>query len=492
MTSPHRSVYRRLTASVPLLITVIVHVVLIAIAGYFFVSEQIIGKKRAFEAAAASEPSVAQKQIEHRIQVARKGGGSASASPVSAARIFSTAENALQMPAMPDLPSVGASSLSGMGFGAGMGGVGTGTGYNTGLGSNVGLGGRGFMSMSFLGVTNQRVSKVTFIVDISTTLMDIRKGGFRAFEILRYEITRLVSTLPPSNEFNVVLFDNSSIRLFASELKPATVANKTAFFEWMKPINSDLQSLGMRSIPPASPRWTRPPAENLKLDPEYRPAYWTNALHAALEQKPDTVFLITGSASPGSKEASQEELDRKYEARKRYVAELIREGYDLPAIAKARSKAAAKLRAEFDDINRTLVAQKKDPFIIQDIRRVLAPDFQAALKRAGFTLKVDPTGWTDKTGNLMWDTPSSDVVTRGTEGKTSADFADAISHIAKLQFGLLRERASINTFLFAGPTESNEEAQKNLSALSARNSGKFTVLTTKRLEEITQNSKGEK
>ena len=43
-----------------------------------------------------------------------------------------------------------------------------------------------------------------------------------------------------------------------------------------------------------------------------------------------------------------------------------------------------------------------------------------------------------------------------------------------------------------GPTESTEEAQKNLSALSARNSGKFTVLTTKRLEEITQNSKGEK
>jgi hypothetical protein len=322
-------------------------------------------------------------------------------------------------------------------------------------------------------------------VDISTSLMDIRKGGFRAFEILRHEITRLVSTLPPSNEFNVILFDSSSIRLFSTELRPATVANKSAFFEWIKPINADLQSLGMRSIPASSPRWNSKPAESLKLDPEYRPPYWANTIHAALEQKPDTVFLITGSVSPGSKEASQEELNRKYESRKKYIADLLREGYDLPAIAKARSKATAKLRAEFDAINRTLVAQKKDPFVIQDIRRVTAPDFQAALKRAGFSLKVDPTGWTDKAGNLMWDTPSTDIVTRGTEGKTSAEFTDAISHIAKLQFGLLRERASINTFLFTGPTESNEEAQKNLSALSSRNGGKFTVLTTKRLEEIT-------
>ncbi|HEY9248967.1 MAG TPA: hypothetical protein VIO38_07535 [Rariglobus sp.] len=45
MSSPHPNLYRRVTASVPLLVTVIVHVVLIAIAGYFVVSEQIIGRK---------------------------------------------------------------------------------------------------------------------------------------------------------------------------------------------------------------------------------------------------------------------------------------------------------------------------------------------------------------------------------------------------------------------------------------------------------------
>ncbi|MDF3056531.1 MAG: hypothetical protein K0R17_746 [Rariglobus sp.] len=491
MSSQPRTLYRRLTASVPLLITVIVHVVLVAVAGYF-VTEQLIGKKKTFEASAASEPSIAQKQVEHRLQVARKAGGSASASPVSAARIFSTAENALQMPAMPDLPSVGASALSGMGFGKGMGAVGTGTGYGTGLGASLGTGGRGFMSMSFLGVTNQRASKVIFIVDISSGLMDIRKGGFRAFEILRHEISRLVSTLPPSNEFNVILFDSTSIRLFAGELTPATVGNKTAFFEWIKPINADLQSLGMRSIPASSPRWSNSAPEDLKLDPEYRPPFWAGAIHAALQQKPDTVFLITGSVSPGSREASQEKLDRDYEGRRKRVAELLREGYDLAAIAQARGKALGKLRAEFDEVNRQLVARKKDPFIIQSINRVLDADFQAALKKAGFSLKLDTTGWTDKQGKPMWDTPSSADVKRAKAGKVPAEFSDAIDHIARLQFGLVRERASINTFLFVGPEEGDEKGQKNLSALSSRNGGKFSLLTTKRLEEIIRASEEKK
>ncbi|HEY8931932.1 MAG TPA: hypothetical protein VIM44_01325, partial [Rariglobus sp.] len=135
-----KSLYQRVTASVPLMVTVIVHIVLVAVAGYFVVSEQIIGKKKIMEAAPPAETSIAQKQVEHRLQVARKGGGSASSSPVSATRIFSTAENALQLPAMPDLPSVGASSLGGMGFGKGIGGVGGGSGYNTGVGNGTGIG----------------------------------------------------------------------------------------------------------------------------------------------------------------------------------------------------------------------------------------------------------------------------------------------------------------------------------------------------------------
>ncbi|CAM3144174.1 hypothetical protein [Rariglobus hedericola] len=483
--------YRRITASVPLLVTVLVHVVLIAIAGYFVVSEQIIGKKKVMEAAAASEPSIAQKQVEHRLQVARKGGGSASSSPVSASRIFSTADNALQMPAMPDLPSVGASALSGMGFGSGMGAMGTGTGYNTGVGSGSGLG-RGFMSMSFLGVTNQRASKVVFVVDISAGLMDIRKGGFRAFEILRTEISRLISTLPPSAQFNVVFFDDKNIRLFASELQPATVANKTTFFEWIKPINATLQTLGTRAIPASSPRWKYEPPERLKLDPDYHPSQWVNALNAALEQQPETVFLITGSSWPGRKDAvlSAADILKKQKEHEAHLADLKRQGLDLAAISAARGKAMAKLRTDFAAINAKLLQQKKDPFVIGDIRRVLAADFQAAVKKAGFTLKLDTTGWTDKAGNPIWtrldggkdDGDDSPVTSK--EIQIGAEFTQVINQVSRLQYGLLRERASLNIFLFTGANEKTDAAEKDLSSLTSKNGGKFSLLTTKRLEEL--------
>ncbi|MBC8039652.1 MAG: hypothetical protein H7Y06_03850 [Opitutaceae bacterium] len=489
--SPARpTLYRRITASVPLLVTVLVHVVLIAIAGYFVVSEQIIGKKKSFEASAVTE-SIAQKQVEHRLQVARKGGGSSSSSPVSAARIFSTAENALQMPAMPDLPSVGASALSGMGFGAGMGGMGAGTGYNTGVGSGNGLG-SGFMSMSFLGVTNQRASKVVFVVDISAGLMDIRKGGFRAFEIMRTEISRLISTLPPAAQFNVVFFDDKNTRLFADTLQPATVANKNTFFAWIKPINASLQSLGTRSIPSASPRWKYEPPERLKLDSDFYPSPWVNALHAALEQQPETIFLITGSAWPGRQDGvvSAAEILRKQKEHDNHIADLKRQGLDLAAVAAARSKAMSKLRADFAAINAKLIQQKKDPFVIGDIRRVLAADFQAAVKKAGFTLKLDTTGWTDKAGNPIWthlgtskdDDDDTPVTSR--EVQIGAGFATAISHISRLQYGLLRDRATLNLFLFTGPGEKTDQAEKDLSSLAAKNSGKFSLITTKSLEEL--------
>lgn len=77
-------------------------------------------------------------------------------------------------------------------------------------------------------------------------------------------------------------------------------------------------------------------------------------------------------------------------------------------------------------------------------------------------------------------------MTRATEGVAGAEFSDALSHISKLQFGLLRERASVNIFLFTGPDEKNEATEKSLATVATRNSGKFNLLTTKRLEELTR------
>lgn len=478
MSTPHPNLYRRLTASVPLLVTVIVHVVLLGIAGYF-VTEQIIGGKKQFEATAPTE-SIAQKQVEHRLQVARKGGGSASSSPVSASRIFTTAENALQMPAMPDLPSVGASSLSGMGFGKGMGSVGTGTGYNTGVGASGGTG-VGFMNMSFLGVTNQNSSKIVFVVEVGRELLDIRKGGFEAFAIIREEMMKLVSRLPPSAEFGVVLYErhgwnSNAVVSFNSKLMPATVGNKQEFFDWMKPVNATPDRLGISSASGRRNRWTPKDLTSAGIDQMLNPPNWAKALHYAMEMEPDTVYIISGSQGDITRDLTPAELERRKREHEKFLADMKRDGLDPAAVNAARERFLSKARGELNEINNKLRAQGKSPLIITDTRRIFDRDFQAELKKAGFEIKLDTTGWANKQGQPIWWT--------GMSSHGRAEFSDLVTHISMLKRALIKNQISINYFLFVGPNEKPQSAIDNLSGLTRRNSGKFELLTTRRLQEL--------
>ena len=187
------SLYRRLTGSMPVLVSVGLHAVLIAAAAVLVVSETIVGKKKRFEAPPPADTAT-RKQVEHRLQVARKGGATSS-SPAASARILTTASGALALPPMPALATPGASGLGGFGgFVAGLGAGGGGLGTSLG---NANLGGRGFMSLSFLGLSNVRAQKVVFVVDVGRSVMDIRKGGFQAFGIIRTEIMKLIGNLPP-------------------------------------------------------------------------------------------------------------------------------------------------------------------------------------------------------------------------------------------------------------------------------------------------------
>ncbi|AHF90166.1 hypothetical protein OPIT5_07935 [Opitutaceae bacterium TAV5] len=481
MSSPRakKTLYERLTSSVPLLVTVIVHVILIIVAGAFVVQEQILKPKKKFEAAAATE-STAQKQIEHRLQVARKSSASSSSSnPVSANRIYSTAEGALQLPEMPALPSMGAGGFGGFGGAAGIG-VGTGGGMG-GVGST-NLGGRGFMSMSFLGMTSQNVQKIAFVIDIGTDLMDIRKGGFLAFNIIREQIMQLVGTMPPSAEFGVVLFENGNwgnpgrVAPFRTELMPANVAGKEEFFAWLAPINTSANRTGVSSI--SNPRrWTPKPLPNAGLDDKLQIPDWTRALHLALEMQPDTVYIITGSQGSLRRRASDAEIARRKKAYDERVEALKKEGVtDYKAAMAARSRAFAKARQELDEINKKLVAQGKPPLVVRYNERIFEKDFQAELKKLGYSIKLDTTGWETKDGkpvpwinNDPWD---------------RVPFTEVYNHVSRLQNALVPKKAAINIFLFVGPGQEPKDQMENLGKVASRNSGRFELLTTKRLEEI--------
>jgi type II secretory pathway pseudopilin PulG len=478
-----KNFYRRITSSMPLLVTVIVHVLLIGGAAAIVVQQSGGAKKKTFEA--SNQTEVSNKQVEHRLQVARRGGASSSSqSPVSANRIFSTAENALQMPAMPDLPSMGAGGFGGFaGMGAGVG-MGAGSGMSTSLGGGTGLGGRGFMSLSFLGSTTQNVRNVVFVVDTSKPIMAEEKSGFSGFKIIREEIMRLVGRLPPSSKFNVVLFEGTysdandfAVNVFSNELVEATNDNKKDFFAWMTPVNSKLDRLGPNSALSRT-AWRRKalPVDS-GIDPLFLPPVWARATHAALEQQPDVVYVITGTAGQPRIRADEETLRKRREDLERARAELAREGFDLAVTEKAQHAAYAKARVELNAVNAKLVAAKKDPIIVQNNEQIFSAAVQARLKREGYTINLDPTGWSRKDGSLI----------RNRSYISSAEnteWTDFYTHFSRLQKALLPERAIVNIFLFVGPKDKPEKQVEVLTSTAKRNGGTFQLLTTKRLEEI--------
>ena len=479
----------RAARNVPLLVTVGVHVALGLIAAAVIVQQTTATKKRTFEAAAASE-SAAIKQVEHRLQVARRGGASAAAaSPVSANRIFSTSPDALALPSLPDLPSMNG-GFGGFGAAGSGVGLGAGTGMSTSLGGGVGLGGRGFMSLSFLGATNPNVSNIVFVVDTSLEIMEPRKGGFRAFGIIREEIMRLVGRLPPSARFNVILFgydsgddtNNIAVNLFRSELTAATSESKKAFFDWMSPVNTQLGEFGPRSAGGRLDWKPRPVPESAGLDPLLLPPVWSRAVQPALEQGPDVIYVITASQGIVRRRIDEATLEKRRLAKEKeqeeFAATLKKEGLDAPQVIAAYERARDKATADLKAINQRRQRDGKDPIVLRTISSLEDKDVQAYLAKEGESLRFDGTGWTRRDGRRIR-VPYFRAST--VEG---AEWTDFLAYYSRLQAALVPKRPALNLFLFVGPNEKAEKAVQNLTSTAKRNGGTFQLLTTRRLEEL--------
>lgn len=468
----HKFRRARLTRNVPLLVTVVLHALAVVLAGAWVVSETIVGATRSFEPPPPASRPV-QRQIEHRVQIARRSGAAGAASPVSVERIRSTAAGAMALPDLPALPGAGAGGFGG--WGTGLGG-GLGAGRATSLGSG-GLGGRGLMSMSFLGLTQVDTERVVFVVDVGRSLMDIRKGGFRAFEIIRQEILRLVSQLPPQAEFGVVLFDGNLVNRYAPRLAAATLAEKNAFFAWMRPVNVDPTRLGAHSAERVE-RWSSAGREARSGGAGYRPSVWAEALEAALELRPETVFLVTGTAGTGTVEVDAAERAQREAAQQRAAAALARQGLTPDAVNQARQAALARAQEQLREINAKLVAQGRDPFVVRSSRRFVEPDFQAAVRAAGHRLEVDLTGWADADGKPIWEAFSrTQSVQRATE-------EDLQRFLQAVQTSDGRRPAAVNIFLFTGSEERSSTDDALLARTARRHGGRFSLLTSARLDQL--------
>lgn len=138
----------------------------------------------------------------------------------------------------------------------------------------------------FLGIRGEG-EKVLFVLDGSADMVAEDCGGLPACEYIKQDLDRVLTELPPSVLFNVMLYDGQTVSQFRSRMVPVSGKNRTALDQWIAP------ELGGSGLPGLD-------AEQNTYDPEvvYDTAIgdetrgWARGLQAALEERPDTVFLV--------------------------------------------------------------------------------------------------------------------------------------------------------------------------------------------------------
>ncbi len=186
-----------------------------------------------------------------------------------------------------------------------------GSGYGSGTGDGLGgLGGSsgigiGERSVSFLGVQSSG-ERVAILVDCSDYMLEDGKGGMWAFRVVKDECVKLVSAMQPGVLFNVYLFSHNNVNRFRPHMVATTPTVIQDLSEWVAPINEDAAKRGAQdnNFTPereffhqrATMYWN-----GRKRDKPQGVHTWANygrALHAAMEDQAEAIFMIIATNPP--------------------------------------------------------------------------------------------------------------------------------------------------------------------------------------------------
>jgi hypothetical protein len=146
--------------------------------------------------------------------------------------------------------------------------------------------GIGTPRFKFLGVRGEG-EKVVFILDASADMLSVETGGADACEYVRKELNRVVSELPSSVLFNAVLYDGETVAAFRPLMVPVNAANRLALSEWIAPVWRAGKQAGLSA---GQNTYVPETVYETAIGDETRG--WVRALQHALEQRPDTVFIV--------------------------------------------------------------------------------------------------------------------------------------------------------------------------------------------------------
>ena len=293
-------------------ISLVVHVVIILVAGSIVAVRVAPETKADFKGHRRARPKMKMKRLQIPVQVQKM---QKVRKPQVKSRL--SVKNVRVQSSMPDLKL--SDKISGSLGGSGVAGMGS-----AGLGAAGSLG-FSLSTVDFMGVKSKG-EKICFLLDTKSEMVADKKGGLWAYNFVKQDAVRNIGRLGSATLFNVITYytDFRSHRVYDSgsgkvykyqpKLVPATKSNKAGFEKWLAPINKKGAGDGVKS--------------NYKISKLHAPLQegvnmrgYLAALHAAMEMKPDVIYLFTCSfegyeATDNSAEET-ERLKKESAARKK-------------------------------------------------------------------------------------------------------------------------------------------------------------------------------
>ncbi len=145
--------------------------------------------------------------------------------------------------------------------------------------------------------------KFVFAINVDKNLLSDDKGGIPTYRVIKEDILGVVEDLPAGILMNVILYSDHRMEAWKPAMVPATRTNKDSLAEWIAPVNTSLDSVGVRTTNYNPKTWETPlVADKLSSHSNRSGNHIPMVTAGLLEQKPDAIFILSNTL-PGLDDA---------------------------------------------------------------------------------------------------------------------------------------------------------------------------------------------
>ena len=237
-----------------------------------------------------------------------------------------------------------------------------------GIKGNIGI---GLSNANVFGLKTQ-AEKFLVVIDANREMVADSKGGLNSYQMIKDEVTSMVENFSPGTLFNVIFYDQGKVLFFKPKLVAAGPEIRNELIEWMRPVNSDPTTVGLKDFKETRPITIRKLPQEIVHEVLPNIQWAGNQVgyttQMAIEQNADAIFLITGY------HRGFEELRRPMNQEEAAEWARIANSKDYQnKLAKHKSEISEmrqRIKEELQEINESRTRNGKPPRILKDPQNV--------------------------------------------------------------------------------------------------------------------------